>query len=216
MLDFVFPGQCAACNALGSGLCGICVPPEATPVRARVRSVPVVAHGWYEDALRAAILAVKDGRRDVAETLGERVAPLIAPDALLVPVPTTAKRRRIRGMDGVALIAERAADVAGARVASALEQSAGDAQRGRNRSARLAAHGRFVCEPAIAGMRVVLIDDVCTTGATLGDCKRAVVAAGGAVEGAVVVALTKPGFGGMSEPQRTLERARPTFPTTRL
>ena len=110
VLDFVFPAQCAACNALGSGLCGICVPPDATPIRARVRSVPVVAHGWYEDALRAAILAVKDGRRDVAETLGERVAPLIAPDALLVPVPTTAKRRRIRGMDGVALVAERAAE----------------------------------------------------------------------------------------------------------
>lgn len=74
----------------------------------------------------------------------------------------------------------------------ALRQRAGDAQRGRSRTERLRAKERFVCEAAIGRRRVLLVDDVCTTGATLEDCAGAVRAAGGCVEGALVVAAAKP------------------------
>jgi competence protein ComFC len=150
------------------------------------------AYGCYEGVLRSAILALKDGRRDVAEALGDRMAPLVGQDTILVPIPTTPKRRRVRGMDGVELIARRAAALSGARVLSALEQLAGDAQRGRSRGERLAARGRFTCDYAlVAGKWVTLIDDVCTTGSTLEDCQRAIAEARGTVAGAVVVAATK-------------------------
>lgn len=154
----------------------------------------MTACGAYEGNLRAAVLALKDGRRDVAEALGRTVAPLILPGSLLVPIPTTMRRRRVRGFDGVAAVARHAAIISGARVALALEQRAGDAQRGRSRTQRLAARGRFACDPgAVSACRVTLFDDVCTTGSTLRDCAGAVREAGGLVEDAVVVAVTKSG-----------------------
>ncbi|HVA34457.1 MAG TPA: hypothetical protein VNG31_09930 [Candidatus Baltobacteraceae bacterium] len=194
LLDVVFPAQCASCNALGSGWCAACGPHGLPPIRIALTDVAVVAYGSYEGALRTAVLALKDGRRDVAEALGERIAPLIARGSLLVPVPTTPARRRVRGFDGVTLVAASAARIAGAAVVVALEQRAGDAQRGRTRDQRLAASGRFACvDDRVAGCTVTLVDDVCTTGATLEDCVQAVRAAGGAVSGAVVVAATKGG-----------------------
>jgi predicted amidophosphoribosyltransferase len=155
----------------------------------RFPGLAVTALGAYEGALRAAVLALKSGRRDVAQTLAQRVSNLVAAQTLLVPIPTTAARRRVRGMDGVALVARCAAELAGGRVLEALEQRSGDAQRGRSRAQRLAAQGRFVCHAGkIAGERVTLFDDVCTTGATLRDCASAVREAGGVVKSAVVVA----------------------------
>lgn len=191
LLDAVFPAQCAGCNALGSGLCAACAP-RCEPIQIRLPTLRVAASGFYEGALRSAVLALKDGRRDVADALAQRLAPFLDPGALLVPVPTTAKRRRVRGIDGVELIVRRAAEAAGARVAVALVQRAGDTQRGRSRAARLTAVGRFACVPgAVSAHRVILVDDVCTTGSTLRDCAAALRAAGGRVEQAVVVAVTK-------------------------
>jgi predicted amidophosphoribosyltransferase len=189
LLDFVFPAQCAGCNAFGSGLCSACAP-NGPGIEARFRSLRVSGVASYEGRLRDAILALKDGRRDVAEALGRLAAPLVARDAVLLPVPTTLKRRRLRGMDGVALVARIAASVAGARVVLALSQRSGDAQRGRSRASRLAARGRFGCDASeVAGRCVTLFDDVCTTGSTLRDCAGAVREAGGMVNHAIVVAV---------------------------
>ncbi|HEY8315071.1 MAG TPA: hypothetical protein VIG51_12990 [Candidatus Baltobacteraceae bacterium] len=156
-------------------------------------TLSVTALGAYDGVWRRAILALKDGRRDVATALGERLASLVRARSILVPVPTTKKRRAQRGFDGGDLLARIAAAESGATVIAGLRHLAGDAQRGRDRAARLAARGRFGwAAESLAGRRIVLVDDVATTGSTLEDCAATVRTAGGVVSEAIVVARAQP------------------------
>ncbi len=185
LLDFVFPPQCGGCERIGSGLCESCLPLGATVDRT-LATLNVSALGIYDGALRRAILALKSGRRDVAEAFAEKLRPRMPGNTIAVPVPTTAARRRQRGFDGCELIARIAF---GSSVAAGLTQVRGETQRGRGREARLAKRQRFVWRgPLMNGTRVVLIDDVVTTGATLEECARTVRGAGGVVTEALVIA----------------------------
>jgi predicted amidophosphoribosyltransferase len=201
-LDVLFPAQCAACERIGAGVCDACVPVDVAPLDiSTYAATPAIALGTYEGALRRAVLALKDGRRDVAEALGARLARLLETGCALVPVPTTKARLRVRGIDGVACIATVAASLREGSVHRVLAQRAGDAQRGRNRTERLAARGRFMSEQSV-DRPVVLVDDVCTTGATLRDCCDALKSSGTRVSGAVVVAAAKSGAPCTTAPER--------------
>lgn len=190
LIEFFFPPQCAACDGIGSGLCERCAPFDALPMFRQLRTLEVRALGEYHGAYRRAVLALKDGRRDVAAALACRLEKFVARDAVLVPVATTPSRCRVRGMDNVEELARLTASRGHAATLSALQCTRRDAQRGRSRAARLAARGRFACDAELVKSRtVVLVDDVCTTGATLEDCAATIRAAGGRVEEAVVVAL---------------------------
>lgn len=154
-----------------------------------MRSLRVASLAAYEGNVRHIVLALKSGRRDVAYALAGRLGDLVAAGDALVPVPTTPARRRERGFDGCVLMAQTISRRIGVPVLAHLLQVAGDRQRGRTRDARLSAHGRFAWRGApLNGRRVMLLDDVVTTGATLEDCAAVLRAAGACVEKAIVVA----------------------------
>lgn len=206
VLDVLFPSVCVGCDARDGPLCGACLP--AGPLRrVHLGALDVAAIGPYEGALRRMTLAFKRGRRDVGIALAAALAEgLGAKRGLtLVPVPTTPARRRERGFDQGIFLARELARRADLGVIEILRQTAGDAQRGRSRSARLDAQGRFRCEnrQLIDGARVLLVDDVVTTGATLRDCAGVLSEAGARVAGAIVVAYApKPGRRGRREEER--------------
>ncbi len=193
-LDGLFPPVCPGCGRGGRGLCPACRPGAHEVRRIPLDGFAAFAAGRYVGPLRRAILVYKRGRRDAGEALGallaERFAASLPAQALLVPIPTVARRRRLRGFDQSVRLARALGDATGLPVLLALRQVGGDAQRGRSRAERLRARGRFRCEaPAlVAGATIVLVDDVITTGATLSDAAIALAACDGVVCAAVVIA----------------------------
>jgi len=196
ILDCLFPALCVACDAMPAAICEACLPTPAAAQHFNLGSLRVAALGTYDGPLRRAILALKRGRRDVgialASALHRRFGAELRPQCILLPVPTTPGRRAERGFDQGALLARELARCSGLGVLEILRQTAGDAQRGRSRIARLGARGRFYCDAAalVPGLEVVLVDDVTTTGATLRDCRATVEAAGARVSSGLVLART--------------------------
>jgi ComF family protein len=144
------------------------------------------AIGAYDGALRAIIHALKyDGRRSLADRLAalmrDRGADILTGAACVVPVPLHASRRRERGFN-------QAADLArplGLPVRHALRRvRATPTQTGlpsarRHRNVRDAFAATREAQ-TLGGTIVVLVDDVCTTGATLDACARVLKALGAA------------------------------------
>jgi ComF family protein len=102
---------------------------------------------------------------------------------MVLPVPLHRRRERQRGFNQAALLAERVAAVAGARLGgrncvrvrdTAPQTGLRGAERRKN------VRGAFaVPRPEkVRGLRLLLVDDVLTTGATADSCARALLAAG--------------------------------------
>ena len=191
LVELLLPRQCHGCGRSGTGLCETCAP--VVLVAVDCAGLPVIAAGRYEGALRDAVLAYKErGRRDLgvplACLLGAAVAAYDLPDAVLVPIPSSAGARRARGGDHVLRLSRRLGRSASAlRLTRAVQDSAGldAAARAENLAGAFAAR-----PPRVPGTAALLVDDIITTGATLGDGARALTHAGWQVAGAAVVAAT--------------------------
>jgi predicted amidophosphoribosyltransferase len=190
---WLFPVWCIACGLPETALCRACARASARPFTVTLAGLSVRAAGEYGGTLRDAILALKRGERAFIEPLAALLAALVAPGAMLVPVPTTSRRAAARGFDQARELARQLAIYRAGLSVDVLKKR-GAAQRGLGRGERLHARGRFtVRSGAAVPPQAVLVDDVLTTGATLLDAARVLSAAGCRVLGAVVVARTPPG-----------------------
>ena len=152
----------------------------------------------YDDQARRIILPLKHADRvDVAPALAHHMAragaALLRSTDLLVPVPLHRRRLLARRYNQSALLAQAIGRLAGRPVMpDALQRTRATAPLGdKGREARAAAvAGAFAVRPVrvplLSGRRVLLIDDVLTTGATAKACTLALLA-GGAVSVDVLV-----------------------------
>ena len=208
LLDLLFPPRCVGCGAPGTWFCPQCRasvtlirPPlcqrcgrplsegrlcpqcrRAPPALEAIRSV-----AFFEAPLRQAIHHFKYRRRtELADPLGEMMAAywprLRWPVDLLIPVPLHERRRRQRGYNQAALLAHRLGRAVGCPVTegalirrreTAPQVSLNALERRRNVA------GAFTWRASpLRGASILLVDDVCTTGATLEACAAALRQAG--------------------------------------
>jgi predicted amidophosphoribosyltransferase len=181
-------------------------------------AVPAFAAAPYDGVVRSILLEYKEHARlglrpDLAACLLLSVVAALGADAavtqdaaagngrptLLVPVPSAAATRRARGHDPVGALARivarrlRAYAIA-VEVCAQLHQSRPVAdQSGLDVAARRAnlAGAIEVRTPAtVRGRRVIVVDDIVTTGVTALEATRALTAAGATVSGVAAVAAT--------------------------
>jgi ComF family protein len=205
LLELVYPPRCAACGedvlvepfcptcadavepvSPGCGRCGL--PGPLDPCGACIASPPaqvaLTAGGAFGGPLADAIHAFKYGDRPaLARPLGRWLAGRAAlpSGARVVAVPLARGRRVARGYDQAALLADALARAAGAprlrAVLRRVRETASQVGRSRDERRRNVA-GAFEAGPGAAGLDLVLVDDVVTTGATADAAARALLAAG--------------------------------------
>ena len=196
--DVLLAPRCAGCGEPGSWFCVPCrvqCEPIAHDGRLAVR-----AAGAHAGPLRAAVRRLKyGGEPGLAQDLGALVAFELARDLAhsvtvdaVVPVPLHRSRAAARGYDQATLLARAVAARIGLPLRPALHRiRGGRPQVELDRAARAAnIRGAFVAEAgSLRGLRVALVDDVATTGATLVDAAAAARAAGARSVRAYVVAV---------------------------
>jgi predicted amidophosphoribosyltransferase len=154
------------------------------------RGIPLVALGEYRGGLRALVLTAKHrGAHAVIRRLGGalRAAALPWGNVIAIPVPSSRPGFLARGY-GLGSTIARAAELA---VTNCLLMDDHGTQRGRRRIERLQRNIRVGSRRPPIGSRVVIVDDVMTTGASIDAATDACVRAGLRVVGVLVVAIAE-------------------------
>ncbi|GII33143.1 ComF family protein [Planotetraspora mira] len=237
LVDLILPARCAGCGEAGSTACRSCIaelvraPAARSPEPAPPGLPPCWSATGYDGAARRMVLAYKErGRTALAPVLGTSLAA-VAVAALaavgggrgpmaLVPVPSARAASRRRGHDPVRALASAAAarlreSGLRATVTPVLRQERrvadqaglGSAQRARNLSGAFGVVGGGL--GPLGHARVLLVDDIVTTGATLAEAARVLSAAGAPAALAITVAATSRRSATSNRPSGTGRTAAP-------
>ncbi len=203
--ELLFPRKCVLCGRIlekeETDLCGKCR--VDSPEYAGKTKYPylesLTAVWYYEGDVRRSILGYKfGGKRFYANCYGRLLAMALERQEiefdLITWIPISPKRLRKRGFDQVQLLAQAVGRELQTEPVATLQKFrenppqshiTGDAQRRAN----VLGVYRALDTVDLAGKRVLLLDDIITTGATAGECARVLLTAGaGEVHCAVIAA----------------------------
>lgn len=197
LLDLLYPPKCPFCGRVlergEEGWCAACQqdlpwtgPGEGKAVEGCALCLSPL---WYKDGVRDGVHRYKfGGGRGHAALFGELMAQCLrdrweGPVDLITWAPLHPKRKKKRGYDQAELLARRVGELSGLPVEPALEKiraTAVQSQAGEDEARRANVQGAYRALPGLdlTGKRVVLVDDVATSGATLAQCAAALREAG--------------------------------------
>ncbi len=197
ILQLLFPEKCVLCGAVlpknAMDLCRKCRTdgPEPAVSRKKLSFVDSWTAVWYyEGSVRKSLLRFKfGGRRSYAHSYGRFLAMRIRqeyPEGFdcLTWVPTGKWRRLKRGYDQVELLVQAVGRELEMKPVKLLEKirsnrpQSGITGEAKRRANVLGAY-RVTEAAQVRGKRILLLDDIITTGATVGECARVLLTAGG-------------------------------------
>ena len=218
VLDLILGGRCVGCGRPGRSLCSACTPGPVRAWQAWPTPVPPgLAPPWtaavYDGVVREALLAHKERHvaglaRPLAGLLAAAVQAVAPPPLLLVPVASRPGVVRARGHDPLlAVVRLTARGLPDCTVVPLLrsrggvrdQAGLGAVERTANLSGSLWCPADRLRRWAGQPGRVVVCDDVLTTGATAREAQRALEASGVTVTGIATVAATQRRFRSTAE-----------------
>lgn len=210
--------RCAGCREPGVELCRRCrfALAAAPPV---VTASGIVAATQFTGLSKDLIIGLKfRNRRRLAQHLAEQLSRRLDPTQIdiITWAPTSRQRAHRRGYDQAELLARALAAQWRKPCRRMLFRRHGPAQTGHNRHERLLGPS-FASRPLRHPPRVLVIDDVVTTGATLLAARSALLAAGARSVTLAAVAATPQGLP-QSKPARrsTVQIAGALSSSTRI
>ena len=187
LLDLLLPSNCALCNCSGPAICENC----KSKFQARDFDIHRTglsgfsATSYTEDSAKLIHEFKEGGQTSLAKFFASLIAPRISQfsksGAILVPAPSTKSASLKRGFQPAQVLAQQLGRQTGLASFNALKPKFEVAdQAALSRGQRLAnLLESMIASRALAGLPVILVDDIVTTGATLAEARRAVTAAGG-------------------------------------
>ncbi len=208
LLDLIYPPKCVFCGKLldtaQTDLCRACragLSETAASVRQGKHFETCLSLCYYENAVAESVRRYKfRGMSHYADAYGRLLAMMLLREHVVFDlvswVPISAKRARERGYDQTRLLAEAVTKELGAPCVETLckhrhnpAQSGMKSAKERHENVRDAY--RAVDSERFCGKRVLLLDDVITTGATLNECSRVLRNAGAASVICATLAATR-------------------------
>lgn len=191
-LDLIAPNDCLVCEREGSLVCINCELDFTSPIpsrcyicrqltdeyavcrmckyKSRMNNLWVVSS--YNENVKLLINELKyKSNRSASKIISQQfseVLPVFEDDTVVVNIPTATRRVRMRSFDHTKLISKELAKILDLHYCPALVRTGQTRQVGSTRNERLKQMSEaFMCTKNLKDKRVLLVDDVITTGATM-------------------------------------------------